>query len=68
MSEGVLILAAIPLVILAWKFLLAFVLPFKPHKFCGGKGLDPYCRYKGKLPRFGARWVRREVVENWRNS
>jgi hypothetical protein len=56
------------LVLLAWRLAFAFVKPFRPHKFCGGKGLDPYCRYKGKLPRFGARWVRREVVENWRNS
>lgn len=61
MTEGVLILIAIPLAVLAWKLLLAFVKPYKPHRFCGGKGLDPYCDYRGKVLRFGARFVRPDL-------
>lgn len=66
MIIAALVIAALAL--LAWKLLFAFVKPFKTHKFCGGKGLDPYCRYKGKVPRFGARWMRPAVVTEWRNS
>lgn len=36
----------------------AFVMPYKKHKFCDGRGYDPYCNYTGKVLRFGARWVR----------
>jgi hypothetical protein len=44
----------------------AFVKPLKNHKFCGGRGLDPYCNFSGKVPRFGARWVRRKVWREYR--
>jgi hypothetical protein len=36
----------------------AFVKPYKTHRFCNGRGLDPRCNYTGKVLRFGARWVR----------
>lgn len=42
---------------LAW----AFVMPYKQHKFCKGRGYDPYCNYTGKVPRLGARWVRPDM-------
>ena len=51
---------------LACDLAYAFVKPLKPHKFCGGKGLDPYCGFRGKVPRFGARWVRRSVWKEYR--
>lgn len=68
MTEGVLILIVIPLAVLAWRLAYAFVFPLKPHKLCGGKGLDTYCKLRGKVPRFGARWVRPDVIREWRNS
>lgn len=60
-----LLLIAVPAgaAVLGWKLLLARFKPYRPHRFCGGKGLDPYCDYRGKVLRFGARLVRPELRE-----
>lgn len=57
------IIVLIPLLAFAGDLAYAAVMPLKPHRLCGGKGLDPYCHFRGKVPRFGARWVRPAV---WR--
>lgn len=56
--SGAEVIAAIIGIPLACDLVLAFVKPLKNHKLCGGRGLDPYCNYSGKVPRFGARLVR----------
>lgn len=44
---------------LAW----AWIHPLKTHRLCAGRGTDVWCKRSGKVPRFGARWVRRDI---WR--
>jgi len=61
MSGLVLVAGGLLAFALIWDLVLAFVRPYKVHKFCRGKGLDPYCDYTGKVLRFGARWVRPEL-------
>jgi hypothetical protein len=51
-------LLLIGLAVLAYKAFRVWRKPYKVHRFCGGKGLDPGCDYSGKVLRFGARWVR----------
>lgn len=58
--------ALIFLIPLAIDLVVAAVMPLKDHKLCGGRGYDSFCHFRGKVPRFGARWVRRKVWREYR--
>lgn len=51
------LIAAVTVVLLVRVVLLA-IKPYKACGYCRGRGYCAFCNYRGKVLRFGARWVR----------